>query len=221
MNIVATKRNWDIFKEWHLITKREDLTLENIEKVNPRYIFFPHWSWFIPEEIYSRYECVVFHMTDLPFGRGGSPLQNLISRGIYNTKISALKVVKEIDAGPIYLKRDFSLYGNAEEIYLRAYYVIRDMIQEICEYKPTPIAQRGIPVVFERRTPGQSLLPPDNLGDVFDWIRMLDAEGYPKAFIQYGNLRLEFSRASLKNGKVIADVEISNEQGFDCSCPPR
>jgi methionyl-tRNA formyltransferase len=44
-------------------------------------------------------------MTDLPFGRGGSPLQNLISRKIYNTKLSAIRVVKELDAGPVFLKK--------------------------------------------------------------------------------------------------------------------
>ena len=37
---------------------------------------------------------------------------------------------------------------------------------------------------------------------------MLDAEGYPKAFIKFGNYRLEFSRSSLKNDRIIADVEI-------------
>ena len=56
-------------------------------------------------------------MTDLPFGRGGSPLQNLITRGISKTKISALRCNEEIDAGPIYLKRPLSLHGSAEEIY--------------------------------------------------------------------------------------------------------
>ena len=40
-------------------------------------------------------------MTDLPYGRGGSPLQNLIVRGHKETKISAIKVVKELDAGPV------------------------------------------------------------------------------------------------------------------------
>ena len=48
-------------------------------------------------------------MTDVPFGRGGSPLQNLISRGIYETKISAFRCVAEMDAGPVYPKRPFSL----------------------------------------------------------------------------------------------------------------
>ncbi len=27
-----------------------------------------------------KFECVCFHMTDVPYGRGGSPLQNLIIR---------------------------------------------------------------------------------------------------------------------------------------------
>ena len=56
-------------------------------------------------------------MTDLPYGRGGSPLQNLIIRGHKKTKISALRMVNELDAGPIYFKRSLSLNGNAQKIY--------------------------------------------------------------------------------------------------------
>jgi methionyl-tRNA formyltransferase len=60
-------------------------------------------------------------MTDLPFGRGGSSMQNLISRGICQTKLSAIQCVEEIDAGDIYLKKDFSLKeGSAKELYLKA-----------------------------------------------------------------------------------------------------
>ena len=45
-------------------------------------------------------------MTDLPYGRGGSPLQNLIARGFLETKISAILVEKQLDAGPVYLKME-------------------------------------------------------------------------------------------------------------------
>ncbi|MDZ7775688.1 MAG: hypothetical protein U5L09_08890 [Bacteroidales bacterium] len=78
----------DSFK---IINKKEELSLELLKKITPEYVFFPHWSYIIPESIFNNYECIVFHMTDLPFGRGGSPLQNLISRGYKETKISALK----------------------------------------------------------------------------------------------------------------------------------
>jgi len=37
--------------------------------------------WIILKEIFENYEIILFHMTDLPYGRGGSPLQNLIVRG--------------------------------------------------------------------------------------------------------------------------------------------
>ena len=52
-----------------------------------------------------------FIWTDLPYGRGGTPLQNLILRGHQNTKLSAFKLVDEMDAGPIYLKADLFFRG--------------------------------------------------------------------------------------------------------------
>jgi methionyl-tRNA formyltransferase len=152
-------------------------------------------------------------MTDLPFGRGGSPLQNLISRGIHETKISAIKVVKELDAGPVYLKRDLSLYGTAEEIYLRAGDIIIRMIEEIMINNPIPQEQIGEPTTFKRRKPEMSKI--ENLKSIeqlFDFIRMLDAEGYPKAFLENENFRFEFSRASLKSDNtIITDVRISKK----------
>ena len=74
--------NYDFF----LISNKKDFNHENVKKINPKYIFFPHWSWIIPKDIFNNFQCIVFHMTDLPFGRGGSPLQNPISRKIYKTK---------------------------------------------------------------------------------------------------------------------------------------
>lgn len=192
------------------ISSKNELKYSEISQINPDYIFFPHWSYIIPAEIYERFNCVVFHMTDLPFGRGGSPLQNLISREVYSTKISAIKVVKELDAGPVYLKKDFSLFGNAEEIYLRAGDVIIDMIGEILKNKPEPVEQKGMPVNFKRRTPEMSNIEKiDAVNKLFDHIRMLDAEGYPKAFLENENFRFEFLKASLKSdNSIIADVKI-------------
>lgn len=41
---------------------------------------------------------------------------------------------------------------------------------------------------------------------------MLDGEGYPNAYIKFGRYRLEFSRAGLKNGSILADVKIIEEE---------
>ena len=132
--------------EWILIQNEESFTKEEISKKKPKKIFIPHWSNKISEEIYSNYECVLFHMTDLPYGRGGSPLQNLILRG-HKTKISAIKVVGGLDEGPVYLKNDLDLLGTAKEIFLKSSEVIFEMICEIIE-KPYTKASRGAASYF-------------------------------------------------------------------------
>jgi methionyl-tRNA formyltransferase len=197
-------------QRFQLISNPAEITVEHLTELSPRYVFFPHWSHRIPADVFRNFECVIFHMTDLPFGRGGSPLQNLITRGIYETQVSALKCVEEVDAGPIYLKRPLSLYGAAEEIYLRASEIVENMIVEIIKNPPQPVAQVGEPTFFKRRRPEQgNLLDAESLDQVFDLIRMLDVDGYPNAFINVGNLRLDFTRASRKADSVIGDVRIT------------
>ena len=217
--VVTGSRPWNrsVYKEviskyagnWRFIDSKEDLTLEFLDKINPRYIFFLHWSWKVPLEIIANYECVCFHMTDVPFGRGGSPLQNLIIRGHRNTKLTALRMMEDFDVGPVYIKEDLSLEGNAEEIYIRASYLSADMILRIILEQPEPEAQSGEPVIFKRRKPHESRIPDlPTTKNLYDFIRMLDAEGYPKAFIEYKGFRYEFSRAALYDGSLMADVRI-------------
>jgi methionyl-tRNA formyltransferase len=218
--IVGSNRPWNrkmirsleekTHREFVGVFEKDKLTLELCEKIKPQYIFLPHWSYLIPKEIFTSFDCVVFHMTDLPFGRGGSPLQNLIASGVQETKISALRCSEELDAGDIYLKKPLSLYGSAEEIFIRASDIIEEMIIEILDTNSQPTPQTGKVTVFKRRTPSQSNLEGiTSLNQLFDMIRMLDAEGYPHAFIEVGSLRLEFTRASLKTDSVIADVKIT------------
>ena len=195
---------------FHLITEKEQLNYKYLRTLAPEIVFFTHWSFMIPREIYEEFTCVIFHMTDLPFGRGGSPLQNLIAKGFTQTKLSALQCVKELDAGPIFLKRDLSLYGNAEEIYLRASNLIEEMIIEILEQLPQPLPQEGEIVSFKRRKPKDgNLFGISSLAKRFDFIRMLDADGYPSAFIEHDGFRYEFSRASIKSNYLLADVKIT------------
>lgn len=195
------------------IREKQDLTVAHLEKLKPDFVFFPHWSWIIPTEIHTRFNCVIFHMTDVPFGRGGSPLQNLIVRGIYETKLSAIKCVAELDAGPVYLKMPLSLDGTAEEIFARAGKLMEEMIVKIATEKVTPTEQKGEPVIFQRRKPEDgNIAAATSLKSIYDMIRMLDAEGYPPAFVTINGLRLEFSKANLTTGHVTANVRITLEK---------
>lgn len=222
--LICTLKSWNIYEAEKLkkeycdnycidIISDKDKLLDVVKECNPQYIFFPHWSYIIPKEVYENYECIVFHMTDLPFGRGGSPLQNLIVRGIKKTKISAIRVTEEIDAGPIYMKMDLELAGTAEQIFLEASKIIfRHMIPEIFSNQYVPKEQVGSVVKFERRKPEQSkLLKEMSMSTIYDYIRMLDAEGYPNAFIEWGKYILKFTNPKEKNGKITANVEIEEK----------
>lgn len=208
--IIQSLKNHFNSSDFHFIENKQELNINLLKEIDPKYIFFPHWSYLIPEEIFHNFDCIVFHMTNLPFGRGGSPLQNLISRGITHTKISAIKVIRKLDAGPVYLKKELCLNGNAEEIFLRACTIISGMIDEIIKENPIPSEQTGEPVFFNRRKPEMSNINSlKHLNKLYDQIRMLDADGYPRAFLENDNFRFEFSRASYKSdNSIIADVRI-------------
>ena len=218
--IVATIRPWNIaiFNEvikkypgnWYLIQNPNKLTADYISTINPKYIFFPHWSKIVPEQILNLSECVCFHETDLPFGKGGSPIQNLISRGYKNTMISALRMTNEVDSGPIYLKKKLVLEGIAEDIYLRAAKIVAKMIKIIIDENITPQRQTGKSGFFKRRNPSESEIPISikSVSKIYDHIRMLDAPEYPKAFLNFGEFKYEISAPQKKGNRIIAKIEI-------------
>ncbi len=217
--IVASCKPWheagfnslrsEIEADWRWVTNQEQL-FQALHTRAPRYIFFLHWNWFVADQIWQNHECVCFHMTDVPYGRGGSPLQNLIVAGHKETKLTALRMAAVTDAGPVYTKKKLSLDGRAESIYRRAGELSFDIIRWMVLNEPTPVAQQGEVVSFKRRKPVQSSLPAEgDLESVYDHIRMLDAPSYPLAFIRHGELRLEFSNAVFKADAVTADVKIS------------
>lgn len=194
---------------WFFVSSPDELKVNLSEGLNPRYIFFPHWRWIVPEEVLTQFECVCFHMTDVPYGRGGSPLQNLIVRGHKETLLTALQMEKGLDTGPVYLKRPLSLYGSAKDIYIRASELTWEMIKDIVASEPKPVAQTGAPEVFKRRIAEQSEIGTGlSIEQVYDYIRMLDAPDYPKAFLNTDTYRLEFEDAKLQGEEVVATVRI-------------
>ncbi len=216
--LVAATKSWnlELFNEffgdqnnWHLVTTLEEFEQIDLQALEPEFIFFPHWSWIVPEHIVQNYTCVCFHMTDLPFGRGGSPLQNLISRGFKETKLSVLKMSAKLDEGPIFFKLPVSLEGNAEEIYRTVSRLSFEAMLKLVQQPMQPQAQTGEPTYFKRRKPAESQITDFSTTEkIYDHIRMLDAEGYPPAYIEVNDTRFEFSNAQKIGDELIAKVKV-------------
>lgn len=221
--ILATNKSWHLnyFIEnrnnlkgnWSIVTCTTDLQ-KQVSSLKPQFIFFPHWSEIVPSSIYNTYDCICFHMTDVPYGRGGSPLQNLVIRGHSKTMITALKMNKNIDAGPIYLKRELKLDGTALDIFNRTAPICFEMMQKIITEPIQPTEQVGKPILFKRRSPKESQISNiKSIKELYDLIRMLDAPGYPAAFLSNNGFKFEFSDAviSLEN-ELQATVKVTKHE---------
>ena len=194
------------------IKNKNKFTLRKIQKLKPKYIFIPFWSSIISRSIYSNYTCINFHISDLPFGRGGSPLQNLIIKNFSKTKISAFKCNDILDGGDIYLKKNLNLKGSAEKILKNSSKIIFEMICEILKKNILPKPQKGKVFKFKRREPNQSDLK--NIKDLkimYNMIRMLDAEEYPKSYLETKHFKFELTNAKLYKKELIASVKIKKK----------
>lgn len=217
--VIASSKDWfkahpksDEYNSLNLfdIAKREDLNLEYLEKINPRYIFFPHWNWRVNQEIYERFECIVFHTAPLPYGRGGSPIQNLILNGFENAPVCALKMTEVLDGGPIYDSLDVSLKGTVADIFTRIAFCVEKLIVSLCQNTPPPIEQTGKTVVFKRLSINDNeLLSSYSVNELYDRIRMVDGLDYPRGYIYFGDYRIEFTEAKIENNELFASAKIT------------
>lgn len=198
-------------KNYFYISKKKKLNLDYLKKLNPNIIFFPHWSYLIDDEIINNFLCIGFHSSPLPYGRGGSPVQNMIIRNKKKTEICAFKIIKKIDAGPIYTRIKVSLDGSGNEIFLKIYKTIIKIISKIAKKLPKAKKQSGKVVIFKRRKVHESnLLNVKNIIEAYNLIRMMDVNvaDYPMAFIENKKIIVKFKDAKLKNNKIEAKVDI-------------
>lgn len=195
------------------INTKADLNLELLEKIKPRYIFFPHWSWKVDSAIFERYECVVFHTAPLPFGRGGSPIQNLILNNIKKAPVCALRMTELIDAGPIYDYEEVTLDGTITEIFSNIAFCVEKLIVKICQKNIKPQEQIGEVVSFNRLTYADNELKSKySIKELYDRIRMVDGEGYESAYIKFGDYKIDLTDSQIKNNEIFAKIRLYRDE---------
>ena len=132
-------------------------------------------------------------MTDLPYGRGGSPLQNLIIRNKEKTKISAIKVDFGIDSGVIYEKINIKTKGDELLDGLRKLQakVTSKLILNFIDKYPNIIGikQMGEESFYKKRTKKNSELNVSKtIKEQFNLLRVCDNNRYP-AFFYINNVK--------------------------------
>ena len=220
--IIASRLPWfstqclsDELKQFSFvdINTNSQLTIQYLNQIKPRYVFFTHWSWLVPQAIYEKYECVVFHTAPLPYGRGGSPIQNLIIRGFQSSPVCALKMNGIVDGGPLYCSEEVLLEGTINDIFMRICTIVNRLILYICLNEPEPREQVGEPFCFKRLNRNDNHLKPEwSLNEIYDRIRMVDGLDYPRAFMTLGTYIIEFTDAQLQDNELQAHARIKKSE---------
>jgi methionyl-tRNA formyltransferase len=179
----------------HMIRSKEEydkimpaLTFNSID-----FMLFIGWSWIIKEDVLNKCLCLGIHPSDLPFYRGGSPIQHQIIDGIIDTKITLMSLSSEkIDAGDIYAKENVSLSGNNmnevfEHIIESSKLMLYNFITNYDKIKPQKQSLKN-GSYYKRRTPHESSLSFEimsgmTLEQIYNFMRAL-TDPYPNAYIE-------------------------------------
>lgn len=135
---------------------------------------------------------LVVHASDLPEGRGFSPLTWMILEGKNDIPVCLIEAADGPDSGPIYYKEWISFEGHELIDQLRDRLAAKSM--ELClrfacaSPLPTPRPQVGTPTAYPRRRPADSAIDPtEPISAVFNQLRVADNDAYPAFFQLHGH----------------------------------
>lgn len=93
---------------------------DEIKKLNPDFGVLVAYGKIIPKDIIDifPYGVINIHPSLLPLYRGPTPIEQAILDGLQETGTSIMRLVPEMDAGPVYASEKITLKGNESKVEL-------------------------------------------------------------------------------------------------------
>ena len=142
-----------------------------------------------PEILARNRHNLVVHESDLPKGKGWSPMTWQVLERAEAIPVTLFEAVELVDSGPVYLKDTMALEGHelADELRSRQAEVTlrlcREFVQGYPEIVRLGVEQVGDESFYQRRRPEDSQLDPHkSIAEQFNLLRVVDNERYPAYF---------------------------------------
>lgn len=174
------------YKYWLNFCLDNDLSIiSEIENIRPcEYLFLISCTTLLsPEKTKDIGLVCVIHESDLPKGRGWSPLAWQILEGKTEIVVSAIVCAEKVDTGDILAQRILKLDGSelSDEINKKAFLVKASLVLDVINH-PVNKAQMGEPTYYKKRTPQDSELDPDkSIRSQFNLLRICE-DRFPAFF---------------------------------------
>lgn len=154
------------------------------------FCFCLSFSQLIPTIIRQQFKhALVVHESDLPAGKGWSPLTWQILEGKKRIPITLFEAADDVDSGPIYAQRWIEFEGHelVDELREGQATATKDICQWFVDHYPESLSevreQQGLESFYARRRPKDSELDPNKtIAEQFNLLRVADNERYPAFF---------------------------------------
>lgn len=148
----------------------------------------------VNKEFRSQFDhTLIVHESDLPHGKGWSPLTWQILEGKNKIPVTLIEAEDRVDSGVIYAQRwlDFQGHELIDELREGQAYATHYLCRWFVDHYPKSLAagrvQKGEDTFYSRRGPQNSELDPNkSLASQFDLLRVVDNERYPAFFRHHG-----------------------------------
>lgn len=168
--------------------------VSDLNGVSGDYLFLISCLEIVNEETRKNFkQCYVIHESNLPKGRGWSPLAHQVLEGKKEITVSVIKCADPVDSGDIVKQSRIYLDGSelSDEIHKKAFYVKASLIPSVIR-DPECVKQTGEPTYYKRRTPEDSELDINqSILSQFNLLRICEPR-YP-AFFRHLGFRYEVS----------------------------
>ena len=192
--LAALKDSCEII--FHARTKEDLEEVKAIKKTHPKaYGILASFGVIVKNDILDIFEpegIFNIHPSLLPKYRGPSPIETAILNGDTEFSVSVMKLVPEMDAGPVYYSKsfDFGLTTPKDEIYRTlatdaARYLSEALASESLN---APIAQEGTPTFIKKFDKSMSPLKPEEKTATELLCQIRAFSGFPKSTYRFGNL---------------------------------
>lgn len=176
--------------------RRYDITLHDraAQLTDGDFLFLISCTEIISPQVYSRFRFpLVIHESDLPLGRGWSPLAWQILEGRNDIPVTLLEVSANVDRGAIWSKAVLRLEGHelldeiSRSLMQVKFELVEYALQQHTSVQPTEQNHPNA-TYYKRRTPQMSEFnPSESLESQFDMLRIADPVRYPAFFSMRGH----------------------------------
>lgn len=154
--------------------------------------FFLSCTTVVPPEYLEKHEHnLVVHESDVPEGRGWSPVHWQVLEGNDEIPIVLMEAAEQVDTGDVYIRDRIQLEGTEllreirEKVGQKTVELALEFVEAYPDVEGDP--QEGEATYYPRRTTDDSELDPEkSIDEQFNLLRIVDNENYPAFFRKNG-----------------------------------